>query len=439
MRAGSEPQIGRQSGVLARREPGGRARRLGYRALPVALPSTIERPCRGRRPSARPLLAAAAILAALLAIGISACGNEGGRTPIEIKGGEHHGVRPVLGFPVIATKNTTRIAGKDPVEDAAAVVAAVYPGRDGGKRPIAVALVDKGNWRAGVAAGALVAPPLRAPILLTDGGEIPGPTRDALRGSPPTGTALANGLQALSIGSAGLPDGLSTKRIAGGDPFTLAAAIDGFRSRLTGRPSGRVLVVSATEPAFAMPAAAWAAKSGDAVLFVTADTLPSVTRKAIAAHSKPDIYVLGPPSIVGDRVVKELGKLGRTTRIGGARPVENAVAFARYSDGPFGWGIRDPGHGLVIANVKRPLDAAAAAALSSSGTYGPLLLTDSADNLPRNLGDFLLDIQPGYRNDPVRGVYNHAWLMGDENAIGGALQAKIDELTEIVRVKQPSQ
>ena len=55
--------------------------------------------------------------------------------------------------------------------------------------------------------------------------------------------------------------------------------------------------------------------------------------------------------------------------------------------------------------------------------------------LPPALGGFLLDIQPGYQTDPVRGVYNHAWLIGDESAISAAVQAKIDELTEIVRVQ----
>jgi hypothetical protein len=64
-----------------------------------------------------------------------------------------------------------------------------------------------------------------------------------------------------------------------------------------------------------------------------------------------------------------------------------------------------------------------------------LLVTDSADSLPSALHEYLLDIQPGYRTDPVRGVYNHAWLLGDESAIDGTVQGEIDELTEIVKVK----
>jgi hypothetical protein len=139
--------------------------------------------------------------------------------------------------------------------------------------------------------------------------------------------------------------------------------------------------------------------------------------------------------VIGDGVVRKLESLGRVRRVAGAGPVENAIAFARFKDGTVGWGVRDPGHGLSIANLARPLDAAAAAALAASGSYAPLLVTDSADALPPALRGYLLDIQPGYQTDPVRGVYNHAWLLGDESAIGGAVQGKIDELTEIVKVR----
>jgi hypothetical protein len=102
-------------------------------------------------------------------------------------------------------------------------------------------------------------------------------------------------------------------------------------------------------------------------------------------------------------------------------------------DGRFGWGVVDPGHGLVFANASRPLDAAAAAPLSATGTYGPLLLVEG-DRLPRELVQYLLDIQPGYERDPVRGVYNHGWLIGDEDAISVADQSRIDSLLEIVPV-----
>ena len=85
----------------------------------------------------------------------------------------------------------------------------------------------------------------------------------------------------------------------------------------------------------------------------------------------------------------------------------------------------------MFATTQRPLDAAAAAPLSASGTYGPLLLVTAANALPAPLQDYLLDIQPGYDEDPVRGVYNHGWIIGDENAVSVDVQARIDTLLEI--------
>jgi hypothetical protein len=124
-------------------------------------------------------------------------------------------------------------------------------------------------------------------------------------------------------------------------------------------------------------------------------------------------------------------------RTGGQDPVANAIEFARFRDGAFGWGIVDPGHGIVFGRADRPTDAIAAAPLSGAGTYGPLLLLDAGGRLPRTLQAYLLDIQPGYEEDPVRGVYNHGWVVGDADAISVPVQSRIDALLEIVPVSTP--
>ncbi len=95
------------------------------------------------------------------------------------------------------------------------------------------------------------------------------------------------------------------------------------------------------------------------------------------------VYVLGPSSAISSKAIRAIGKIGNEVhRVSGEDPVANAIAFARYADGGFGWNINDPGHGFVLAREDSPLDAAAAAPLSASGTWGPLLLTDSATALP---------------------------------------------------------
>jgi hypothetical protein len=343
-----------------------------------------------------------------------------------------------LGFPDFATKNTTRVGGADPITDAAGVALAVFPSGSKASRPKAVALADARDWRPATAAAALMAPPIRAPLLLSAGNDLPSTTRQAIDTLKPSGSDAAGGGQVIAVGqTAKVPDKHVT-RIAPRRPGAaeLAAGVDRFLSAARGKPSDSVMVVSSAEAAYGVPAAAYAAKTGDPVLFVNKDTVPVATKRAIQTHAKPRIYVLGPSSVVSAKAVATLKKLGTVVRIGAKDPVANAIAFARYTDGSFGWGVVDPGHGLLFASGRRPLDGPAAAALASSGTYGPLLLLDRADKLPKALRSFLLDIQPGYRNDPVRGVYNRAWILGDEGAVAARVQAQIDSLLEIVQVQK---
>ncbi|HEX2411334.1 MAG TPA: cell wall-binding repeat-containing protein [Solirubrobacteraceae bacterium] len=339
---------------------------------------------------------------------------------------------PALGFPVFATKNTTRVGGGDPIADAAGVARAVYPARTDESSPRAVVIVEQGDWRAAISAAQLMAPPLRAPLLFSDGGELPAASAEALEELAPSGADQIDGAQVIRVGEAARPDNRKVNEVKGSSPSSLAQAIDRLQTSAAGDPTDTVLVAPADKPEFAMPAASWAAKSGHPVLWTPRDTLPPETRAAITSRGKrPRIYVLGPEDAISETVLNQLKRLGTARRIAGPDPVTNAIAFARYSDPRFGWNVVDPGHGLVFANVSRTLDAAAGAALSGSGKYGPLLLLTEPGTLPPALQDYLLDIQPGFEQDPVRGVYNHGWLMGDESAITADVQSRIDALLEI--------
>jgi hypothetical protein len=184
-----------------------------------------------------------------------------------------------------------------------------------------------------------------------------------------------------------------------------------------------------------MPAAAWAARSGDPVLFSEAGKLPKATVTVLEKHPKVPVYVLGPASAISSAVINEIAKIGEDVhRVGAADPVANAVAFARYHDGSFGWNVNDPGHGFVLARDDSPLDAAAAAPLSAAGTWGPLLLSDSASTLPGAVREYFLDVKPGYTTDPTRAFYNHVWVIGDQEAIDVNQQAEVNELTELARI-----
>jgi ell wall binding domain 2 (CWB2) len=387
-----------------------------------------------RRRMRRPTL-----ISLCLALALAGCGGKSSSKSTQpnlgAKGSDTQAAQG-LGFPQVATKNTTRVGGADPVANAAAVAQAVFPDT----HPAAVTLVDSGDWRAGIAASALFAKPVGAPILLSDGTSLPGASDSALKALQPTGSKAAGGAQIIRVGDVAQVSGRKTTDIKGANPFALARAIDAFLAASHGKSSDRVIVASADQAPFAMPAAGYAAKTGDPVLFATKDMLPQDTRTALKAHQEPKIYVLGPTSVIGAKVENQLRKLGKVTRIEGPDPVQNAIAFARFSDGGFGWGVVDPGHGLVFTSqAADPQTAAAAAPLSGSGTYGPLLLVGGADTIDKPLGDYLLDIQPGYAKDPVRGVYNHGWIVGDESAVSIAAQSKLDHLLEISPVTTKTQ
>jgi ell wall binding domain 2 (CWB2) len=341
-----------------------------------------------------------------------------------------------LGFPAFATTNTTRVAGMDPIADAAGVALAVYPSAGGVPGPAAVTLVDAADWPAAIAAASLMADPVGAPILFTEGGEVGELTADAIGALAPSGSPETDDRQAFRIGAAGRPDGLSTFDVDGANAAELAVGIARLRARLQGGDPQHLLVASADEPAFAMPAAAWAARSGDPVLFVRRNAAPAATLDALRDYDGVPAYVLGPESAISAGAMEQIKKVApEAQRVGADDPVTNAIAFARFADGTFGWNINDPGHGLVLASADRPLDAAAAAPLSASGSWGPLLISDNARGVPAQLRGYLLDLKPGYENDPTRAVYNHAWLIGDTSVLDVAFQAQVDELIALAPIR----
>ncbi|MEA2417982.1 MAG: hypothetical protein QOE60_188, partial [Thermoleophilaceae bacterium] len=344
-----------------------------------------------------------------------------------------------LGFPATATRNTIRVGGADAVADAAGVASALFPATGSADRPTAVVLVDSGDWQSAIAAGVLAGPPIGAPLLLSDGGDLPAVSQDTLDRLAPRGSDLSKDAQVIRIGQdVARPDGYKTAVVQGKDSFERAAAIDRFVSAARGKPSADVVLYSADSPEWALPAASWAARSGDAALPVKRNAIPAPVRKALAGHEGPNVYLLGPKSVIGDGVERELRdrKLaGSVNRIAAATPVENAIAFARYEKGDFGWGIVVPGYNFAIANTDRPLDAAAAASLATRGVFAPLLLTDQAKELPRPLEDYLLSVQPGYEDDPAQAVYNRVWILGDDKAISVDEQARIDATTELIPVQ----
>ena len=381
------------------------------------------------------------MLALLATVALAACGKSARHGDTTV--GPAKDLAPVAaeGAVSLATRNTTRLGGASEATDAAAVARTVYPALTAASRPQAVVLLDERDWPAALAASALAGSPLAAPLLFSDAAGLHGVTLQTLRVLHPLGAPSLGGAQVIRIGTAAkAPAGYRTRSVAGGTPAETAAAIMALTP--AGRAARQVIVVPAgAAPAMQMPAAGLAAESGAPILFVGRSRVPAATDAALRSLHRPGIYIVDPAD-VGAGAMSELRRLGSVTEIApppapgsGSSATANAIEVARFTDGTFGWGIKEPGHGLVFANAARPLDAAAAAPLSATGDYAPLLVFEGADQIPPALSTYLGDIQPAYTSAPsfrpVRGVYNHGWLIGGETAIGAVVQAELDSLLQI--------
>jgi hypothetical protein len=407
-----------------------------------------------RTPALGPLLAVLVLATAAL----SGCGKGGSEATGSA--GTPHQLAPVAaqGAVSVATRNTTRLGGRDVAADAAAVARAVYPGLTAATRPLAVVLVNEQDWLPALAASVLASAPAGVPILFSGGKTLPAVTRETLEAMHPLGAPALGGAQVIRIGTlAPVPDHYVTRTVPVGIglPTVAAASVERLASLLDGGSvPGQVIVLAAdASPALEMPAAGLAAESGAPILFVTRARVPEQTASVLAGLHHPSIYVIDAAAI-GRHTLAELANFGTVkpitsegTTVPAASPasagiqtatdqevVQNAIEVARFTDDGFGWGVKEPGHGLVFANAGRPLDGPASALLSATGDYGPLLLLTSASQVAPTLTGYLSDIQPAYSDPqfpPVRGAYNHGWLIGDEAAISAVTQAEIDSMLEI--------
>ncbi len=254
-------------------------------------------------------------------------------------------------------------------------------------------------------------PPTRsaAPVLLSEEREVPALTSEALAGLAPQGIEDAEGVQVIQVGDVAVPPDLETLTI-------------GARRRRRGgdRQAGRRRARSADRregPRSHPRRQLRGSRAGDAggrlggALRATRSSSPPGTR----CPSRPSTRspstrtrrstCSAPRARSPPKAIKELEKdAASVTRISNeVDPVESSIEFARFVDGDFGWNINDPGHGFVIANAERPLDAAVAAPLSAGGKPGPLLVTtDSADRAGGPAG-VLLRHPAGLRRRPVAG------------------------------------
>ncbi len=121
-----------------------------------------------------------------------------------------------------------------------------------------------------------MAAPVRAPILFSGPDEMPQASEEALAAMDPQGSAATGQASLFAVGTVAYSG--KAAPIDSGDPAATAAQIVNLRERLAGEPPRHIVVAPSSSPDFAMPAAAWAARSGDPVLYAEPKQLPAADR-----------------------------------------------------------------------------------------------------------------------------------------------------------------
>ena len=280
-------------------------------------------------------------------------------------------------------------------------------------------LAEIGATGAGRVGGA-IAPPLHAPVLYR---RRSCPTRRRSTGS----TRREGGCStpAIKVGAA-RPAGVkpvSGRRLRGARG----------RDRQAGRPrAGRpsVVIASADQPDCSMPGGL----GGESATRCVDQRTRSPQRPAPRSpRTAGEIYVLGPPAVISDAGARRSSTTwARRRRIAGKDPVANAIAFARFRTGTSAGKSWTPGTGSSSVGVDRPLDAAAAAPLSARPALRAAVARARRHDVPVSRVQATCSTSsPATRSDPVRGVYHHGWIIGDDGDHLGQHQASIDPLLEI--------
>lgn len=337
----------------------------------------------------------------------------------------------------VVTKNTTRVLGTNAEEISISTSKIIWPATSSGTKPNVVLLAPQDSWQLQLVAVDLIHHPSDGPLLVTNKGNVSDSVMNELKRLNPQGAQ--DGTQVITVGMDAaaikqISDAkFKVKEISGENPAQIAAAIDDYYAFVSGDMPQSVIVSTSEQIEYAAPAGNWIAHMPEPLLYVTKDSIPAETDQALnQRNGKANIYLLGPEAVVSKKVADDLKKYGQVTRIAGDDPYTNAIAFAKFKDAKtdFGWGITQPGHGLLLVNKDQLNLAIPAVAFSHRGKHAPLLLSDK-DSAPETLLTYLRELKPLFKSEPTEGPYNHLFIVGGNDSISNEQQGNLDHLIEI--------
>jgi hypothetical protein len=197
---------------------------------------------------------------------------------------------------------------------------------------------------------------------------------------------------------------------------------------------------------YLLPATHWVAHMASGLLWVNRNSVPQATIEALKRRKgQARIYLFGGPQQISGAVARQLTKYGTVIRVTNDditafnadpkdTPVDTSIAFAKMwdADGEVGWKITGPGHGFTLVNENDWQAAVASAPLSHLGFHAPLLMTNSAGQLPPQLDAYYKSVAPTYLTSPADGPYNMSFVIGSWTQIPWPVQAHVDYISEMM-------
>lgn len=350
----------------------------------------------------------------------------------------------------MATANTTRLAGDDPLADAVAVTQAVYPATIPHENvPGAVVLAPLDDLAMQVTAVQITHHPINAPVLYADEDGIPDAVRTELRRLGPEGVNRDGGTQVYVVGD--LEDaaeeardlGYEVRTFLGDDPVRIAADIDEWKTTIAWEVEPKVVVGDVNAPELMVPVASFYAHGPVHLVWTRDGEVPEESRDMLRRRGGDALlYLVGGSGILDEDLAGRLRRYGHVQRLDADTPVAMGVRNADYGDvsREFSWDIGEPGHNYTFVVVPErggvPPASVTATVLSHLGKHGPMLVVER-DEVPEDVARFLRERQPTYVA-PNEGLFNHGWVIGGTDSISADVQGELDQLLAMNR-ERPTQ
>lgn len=265
-----------------------------------------------------------------------------------------------------------RISGADRFATAANVATRTYP------NGVDQVVIATGAGFPDALAGGPLATKLGAPLLLTQRGELPQATLNALDTLRPDFAVLLGGTAAIgdAVRDALRDRGISVSRVSGDDRFGTATAIG---RTIVGREDvERVFVATGAGFADALSAAAPAGMLEAPILLTAKGELSDPARRFITERDVGEVVIVGGTAAVSNTVRDELRALDTSMtvrRISGEDRYQTAKDLNEWATG------RVPAHdgtGLIVANGSGFADALAGGPHAAAGNH-LLMIVPSRD------------------------------------------------------------